>query len=385
MAGDRDSAWEFDRVSRIPGKAWSLSLLALCWLTAILADHARMSSSRLSYQPLQHSEVMILAADFCPPLPEWLKSSLRRGALLLEDEPGAAMVVAGKPVPEKVLSRLPEGLREIARYREAPTPELQKELFNKGSRAAQRLNLCFLGLGGLIILTLTTLLLSERKPPESVGGAVDGLWVLGLFWCWSAANWFLLGPILRSGLVSSLVASLLAPSVGSALIALAILSYASKKFSWRPGLTGSAGWIGLGYVLALTAIPLVNRVMLSFLEGPILPYSRGIVTILARGSLEGKLSLLFLALVLAPLLEELIFRGWLLQGLRGPLGQTRAIWVSAFFFASVHGDIGHFPGLLVAGAVFGWAYARSGSILVSAAVHAMWNATSLLYAWAGIL
>ena len=77
--------------------------------------------------------------------------------------------------------------------------------------------------------------------------------------------------------------------------------------------------------------------------------------------------------MIAPIFEELLFRGWLLAGLLPHLGATRSIALSALLFALVHGDAAHMPGLFVLGSVLGWVYLRSGSLLAAMAVHVMWN------------
>lgn len=83
------------------------------------------------------------------------------------------------------------------------------------------------------------------------------------------------------------------------------------------------------------------------------------------------------AVVLAPIAEEALFRGLLL-----PLGVRRfgpgiGLALVAAGFAALHGDIGSFPGLAVLSVALSLAYARTGTIWVPMAMHALFNAANL--------
>jgi uncharacterized protein len=81
--------------------------------------------------------------------------------------------------------------------------------------------------------------------------------------------------------------------------------------------------------------------------------------------------------VLAPIGEELVFRGLMFDQLsRGPLGVAGAIAVAAAVFALLHAQYGITAvGLIfVDGLFFGGARAASGSIALPIALHALGNA-----------
>lgn len=94
------------------------------------------------------------------------------------------------------------------------------------------------------------------------------------------------------------------------------------------------------------------------------------------------LGTLFIAGVLAPLAEEITFRGLLFRWLDERYGFTIGIVVSAFAFSILHGIPGLIPAIMVLGAVLAWTYARTGSIWVPIIVHGTYNAivTTILYA-----
>jgi membrane protease YdiL (CAAX protease family) len=91
-------------------------------------------------------------------------------------------------------------------------------------------------------------------------------------------------------------------------------------------------------------------------------------------------SLALLAVVLAPLCEEIAFRGYVQTTLALRRRPAVAIAGSAALFAAMHLDPVRFPALLVLGIVFGWLTWRAGSVWPSVAAHATNNAiTSILF------
>jgi membrane protease YdiL (CAAX protease family) len=90
--------------------------------------------------------------------------------------------------------------------------------------------------------------------------------------------------------------------------------------------------------------------------------------------------LLFAAVaVIAPLVEELLFRGLLQKSLSHVLPIWAAIAISALIFASVHIDLYAMPPLLVMGAIFGIIYHVTGSLRVTILLHMVNNAAALLF------
>jgi membrane protease YdiL (CAAX protease family) len=94
---------------------------------------------------------------------------------------------------------------------------------------------------------------------------------------------------------------------------------------------------------------------------------------------------IFTILVAAPVLEELLFRGFLLNFLRRYLGRVAAIILSALAFALFHfsmsQSLGNFPlvGSLFTLALFlGYIYERQGSLFASIALHMTFNIISTI-------
>jgi membrane protease YdiL (CAAX protease family) len=82
--------------------------------------------------------------------------------------------------------------------------------------------------------------------------------------------------------------------------------------------------------------------------------------------------------LLAPLAEELLFRGALLRGLLRRTDPTRAVFVSALAFALVHvlldpETIYYVPAFLLLGLVSGWRATKTGNLSQSVMLHVGFN------------
>lgn len=94
-----------------------------------------------------------------------------------------------------------------------------------------------------------------------------------------------------------------------------------------------------------------------------------------------------IALVAAPVLEELLFRGLLLRGLLRLQPAVAAIPLSAAVFAVLHANLFQLVPAFTAGLLFGWVYVKTGSLLLPITGHAFWNGQPLLAArlpWASL-
>jgi len=94
-------------------------------------------------------------------------------------------------------------------------------------------------------------------------------------------------------------------------------------------------------------------------------------------TLEQRILIIVLAVSLAPLAEEFIFRFFIYGVMKRYLGKVVAVVASALLFAAVHGHLPSFAPLFVLGTCFAVAYEWSGSILVPMTMHALFNAVTL--------
>lgn len=89
------------------------------------------------------------------------------------------------------------------------------------------------------------------------------------------------------------------------------------------------------------------------------------------------------AVIMAPLAEELLFRGLLHRGLRRRLSLAPATVISSVLFSIVHVDVAvsqplALVGLALVGALMAVAYERTGSLIVPILIHAVHNGVTIL-------
>ena len=91
-----------------------------------------------------------------------------------------------------------------------------------------------------------------------------------------------------------------------------------------------------------------------------------------------------LAVIVAPLTEELIFRAGMFRFLRSRIARPAAIVLPALLFGSLHANLVAFVPLVLLGVVFALAYERTGRISVPIVAHALFNLNTILLLLAGV-
>lgn len=128
--------------------------------------------------------------------------------------------------------------------------------------------------------------------------------------------------------------------------------------------------IGMGVVLVLTHQ--TKHVQAGFEHFDVtskLPAVTDLSVILAVASL----------VLVAPLVEEVVFRGLLFGALAGRLGVLASALLSALLFGLVHGDPVLFPSLAALGFIAALAYAATGNLWVSIVLHALNNSLGAVF------
>lgn len=85
-------------------------------------------------------------------------------------------------------------------------------------------------------------------------------------------------------------------------------------------------------------------------------------------NLTAKLINAFVVCIMAPIFEELLFRGAILHSLRR-FGDTFAIVCSAIVFGIMHGNIQQLPHALIGGLIFGYIVVKRGNLISSIILH----------------
>jgi membrane protease YdiL (CAAX protease family) len=95
-----------------------------------------------------------------------------------------------------------------------------------------------------------------------------------------------------------------------------------------------------------------------------------------------QITIIFVAVVIAPLLEEMMFRGFVQTTIRSYINTKNSAWpaiaASSVFFAMMHADPSHWPSLFILGVCLGYSYEKSGSLLRPIFIHFFFNATSII-------
>ena len=88
---------------------------------------------------------------------------------------------------------------------------------------------------------------------------------------------------------------------------------------------------------------------------------------------------ILLYLIFVPIVEEIVFRGIVLQGLLNATNGVVAVVVSALIFAGFHavGGFGQTTTAFMTGLVFGWLYLRTRSIVPTSVAHIIYDAAAL--------
>ncbi len=100
-------------------------------------------------------------------------------------------------------------------------------------------------------------------------------------------------------------------------------------------------------------------------------------------SLPNRFLLTGTALVLAPLAEEIIFRGYIFGVLRRYTGRWWAMVISALIFAAIHAHIPSLAGLFVLAVALTLVYEGAGSLWAPILMHSMFNGITVIFtlAW----
>jgi len=85
------------------------------------------------------------------------------------------------------------------------------------------------------------------------------------------------------------------------------------------------------------------------------------------------------AIVLAPLAEEVVFRGILYTAIKRAGHQQLAIWITSFGFAAIHGHLPSFVPLLLLALLLIWVYEHTQNLLAPIVAHACFNAFNFAY------
>ena len=131
---------------------------------------------------------------------------------------------------------------------------------------------------------------------------------------------------------------------------------------------------GFFWGILLFLVVLMTGIIIS-LFSPQEPSPQPIARLILEIESPGQLWLpLVLAVVLAPLGEEVFFRGFFYPVLRRYLGVAWGIIGSSLFFGLMHLDLFRFIPLVIGSMMLTWLYEKTNSLYTSIIAHGTWNA-----------
>lgn len=182
---------------------------------------------------------------------------------------------------------------------------------------------------------------------------------------------------------------LLGASFQIGMLAGAIIAASSRR---RPGILTARvpvnPWLAGGATF-LAAVPLVTAVNLLWVQllhqFGMEPAQQEMVDYFTRAESPVTIGIIvFFAVVVAPVTEELIFRAGLFRYLRTRIPRWAALILPALIFGALHGNFGALAPLVALAVVFSLAYERTGSIAVPMVAHALFNLNTILLLLAGV-
>ena len=105
------------------------------------------------------------------------------------------------------------------------------------------------------------------------------------------------------------------------------------------------------------------------------------VDLVDRATGNNAVLLVLVVVIGAPLFEELVYRGLLQRSLVGAVGRAAGLLAAAAWFSLIHLAPVEYPGLFVAGLLFGGAMLLTDRLGPAIVTHAAFNATGLVLAY----
>jgi uncharacterized protein len=138
------------------------------------------------------------------------------------------------------------------------------------------------------------------------------------------------------------------------------------------GALGTCGFLPLGSLLQRGSLELLERLGIE-------PVAQSAVEALrSAGQGPGLLAFVLVTVVVAPLGEELLFRGVLYPAIKHAGFPRLAWWGTSVLFAAIHFNLPIFLPLLVLSLLLIWLYEQTDNLLAPLTAHALFNAANLV-------
>ena len=210
-------------------------------------------------------------------------------------------------------------------------------------------------------------------PPDAICAGILAIWMINVIWqSFGASQAITLQAIVANSIV---YASLILGIFG-------VIGFQKKSVSEMFGLEPSlfpraAGtgllWLILTYPLILAAQALVQKIFGSADDSQLI-----VKYFLEHPDLKHRAAVIFMAVIMAPVAEEIIFRGYFYGVIRKYGGRLPALLTSSLLFAAIHVHLPSLLGLGVLAIILCLVYERTGSLWASITMHAAFNASTII-------
>ena len=200
----------------------------------------------------------------------------------------------------------------------------------------------------------------------------------------AVARWLLMKcglPELQSGLLGGMIGQVVA------IPAAIIFAYHSFSRGVRRGiglslrhpLYDTARGI-VGFLAVFPVCVLLGVIVTWVFEQFSIKYTpHALIQALSQISLGWKVAVVISAAVLAPIIEEIFFRGLVQSALRRIVSPWVAILITSIIFAAIHtSQPQYIPALFVLAVMLGYNYERCGRLWASILIHMLFNAATLI-------
>lgn len=243
-----------------------------------------------------------------------------------------------------------------------------------------------LALGGLLILIAfyywlalkqsasAELITQTFELPDALCAGILGLWMISMVsHGFDAPQQITLGTIIvNSILYGTLVLGIFGVIGFQKRSAVATFSLQASRL---PKAAATALlWLLVSYPLILACQAVVQQYFGSADDSQLI-----VRYFLEHPDLRHRGAVILMAIIVAPVAEEVIFRGYFYGVIRRYGGRIPAILTSSLLFAAIHVHLPSVPGLILLATILCLLYERTGSLWAPITMHAAFNASTIVY------
>lgn len=158
-----------------------------------------------------------------------------------------------------------------------------------------------------------------------------------------------------------------------------IVNWKSKKYSFRDKFIVKANMrsIFLPIALAVVGMGIVLSEFVNLIR-VVLPFNDYLTIIFDRMHSAG-ISTIILIVIVGPIVEEVVYRGIILEGLQRKYKESFSIILSALIFGAIHLNIYQFVPAFVLGLLFGYIYMKTKCLTLCVLGHALNNSMYFIF------